>query len=252
MAQSDQAMFQSWRGETVSNDSSLLNMEKVSLGSNVDEISKRSLLDAQKQNNMIGKWLKSWRIEGELLATKVSLRQRRKLYRDEDVLLSRRSGPYSQLVLPQKFHTIVFKELHQEMGHLGALCVLQLARERFYRPNVTWKMTKVCPCLKQRRPSLYTRAPLHSVTTSRLFELVSIDFLHLEASSGGNEYISVVIKHFARFAQSYVTKYKLGKAAAYYLLNDFVLRFGFPINILHYQGRGSRINFLTDWKSLLA
>ena len=48
------------RGETVclsapSNDSSLLNMEEVSLGSSVDEISKRSLLDAQKQDQVIGR-----------------------------------------------------------------------------------------------------------------------------------------------------------------------------------------------------
>ena len=39
----------------VSNDSSLLKMKEVSLGSSVDEISKRSLLDAQKQDQIIGR-----------------------------------------------------------------------------------------------------------------------------------------------------------------------------------------------------
>ena len=48
------------RGETVwvsavSSDSSLLNMEEVSLGLSVDKISKRSLLDAQKQDQIIGR-----------------------------------------------------------------------------------------------------------------------------------------------------------------------------------------------------
>ena len=144
-------------------------------------------------------------------------------------------------MLPQKFHTIVFKELHQEMGHLGAPRVVQLARERFYWPNmeddITHFVTKVCPCLKQRRPNLSTRAPLHSVTTSYPFELVSIDFLHLEQRSGGYEYILVVIDHFTRFAQAYATKNKSAKAAADRLFNDFVLRFGFPTKILHDQGR---------------
>ena len=64
----------------VSNDSSLLNMDEVSLGSSVDEISTRSLLEAQKQDQVIGRlvtflktnsWPKPWRIKRKLPATKV-------------------------------------------------------------------------------------------------------------------------------------------------------------------------------------
>ena len=68
----------------------------------------------------VGVGPKPWEIKRKLLATKVSLRQRRKLYCDEDGHLFRRSGPYSQLVLPQKFYNIVFKHLHEKMGNLGA------------------------------------------------------------------------------------------------------------------------------------
>ena len=70
------------RGETVwvsavSDDPSLLNMEKVSFGSSVDEISKGSLLDTQKQDQVIGILVaflkttrrpKSWEIKRELPA----------------------------------------------------------------------------------------------------------------------------------------------------------------------------------------
>ena len=77
------------RGETiwvsaVSNDSSFLNMDKVSLGPSMDKISKKSILDAQKQDQAVGrllaflktgKWPKSWEIKHELPATRVLLRQ---------------------------------------------------------------------------------------------------------------------------------------------------------------------------------
>ena len=90
--------------------------------------------------------------------------------------------------------------------------------------DITHFVTKVCQCLIQRRPNLSTRAPLHNVTTSYPFELVSIDFFHLKAFSGGFEYI---IDHFTRFAQAYATKNKSAKVAADCLFNrDLEIHYG--------------------------
>ena len=85
-------------------------------------------------------------------------------------------------------------------------------------------------------PTLKIRVPLQPITTTARFELIAIDFLHLEKSSGGYEYIPVVMDHFTRYVQAYATKNKSARTVAEKLYNDFVLRFSFPLKIHHDQG----------------
>ena len=168
------------------------------------------------------------------------LREWKKLVVGEDGILRRRSGPNLQLVLPQKFHRTIYRELHEEIGHLGTERVFHLARERFYWPrlkrDIEHYVTHVCRCIKQKRPNILPRAPMEIVHSSAPFELVSLDFVHLEKSKGRYEYILVIVDHFTRFAQAYATTNKSSRTDANKLYNDLILRFGFPARILHDQG----------------
>ena len=129
------------------------------------------------------------------------------------------------------------------MGHLGADRVIELARERFYWPfmrvDTTHYVTKVCQSLKQRKPAVHVNAPRQPIISAGPFQLVSMDFVHLEPSSGGYQYILVIMDHYTRFAQAYATRNKSAKTAADKLFNEVwmrFMRFGFPETIHHDQG----------------
>ena len=127
------------------------------------------------------------------------------------------------------------------MGHLGHERVYQLARDRVFWPNMQQEIehyvTKVCPCLKQRKPHVIHTAPLGSIVTSSPLELICVDFLHLDTCSGGYEYLLVITDHFTRFSQAYPARNKSSTTAANIIFNNFICRFGIPSRILHDQGK---------------
>ena len=172
--------------------------------------------------------------------TKTLLNQWKCLEINEHGVLIRKTKHRTQLVLPAKYKQVVFEELHEKMGHLSSERVIQLAQERFYWPHLAQDIEhyvhNVCQCLKRRKPNRQQRAPLVNILTSEPFELVSVDYLHLD-KSGGCEYLLVLIDHFTRFVQVYPTRNNKGRTAGEKIFNEFIMRFGFPKKIHHDQGK---------------
>ena len=172
-------------------------------------------------------------------SSKLLLHQWDKLGIENGVLI-RKTRDYAQIVLPEAFHALVFVELHQKMGHLAVERVENLARQRFYWPNMRTDIEhfvkRQCSCVVTKKPNVPEKAPLKPIESTYPFEIISIDFLHLDKCKGGFEYVLVVCDHFTRFTQAYATRSKSSQAAADKLFNNFILQFGFPKRIHHDRG----------------
>ena len=139
------------------------------------------------------------------------------------------------------YHDLVYMEFHEKLGHLGSEKVGELARKRFYWPymqrDIEFYIRKRCRCIISKKPNSPDRAPLIPINATFPFEMISIDFLHLDKCKGGYEYALIVCDHFTRFVQIYATKNKSAKAAADKIFSEFILNYGFPKRIHHDQGK---------------
>ena len=156
-------------------------------------------------------------------------------------VLVRNTSQKIQIILPEKFYTLVFVELHEKMGHLGVERVLDLARKRFFWPHmaadIDYYIHNKCRCIIQKKENRQERAPLKPIHATYPFEIVSIDYLKIDPCKGGFKYILVVTDHFTRFAQAYPTRSAKGRPAADKIFNNFILQFGYPTRLHHDQGR---------------
>ena len=165
-----------------------------------------------------------------------------RLFLRKDGLLCRKTGAHEQAVLPKSLRRLIYKELHEHMGHLGPERVYQLSKDRFYWPfmknDIEHFIHNCCRCVKQNPKHLPTllREPLQPITSSSPFDLISVDFVHLEQSSRGYEYNLVIVVHFTKFAQAYPTKNKSGTTVAMKIFSELIPQFGFPGRIIHDQG----------------
>ncbi len=157
-----------------------------------------------------------------------------------DGVLHRETAKCHQLVLPAKYHPLVYVELHEKMAHLGADRVLELARQRFFWPkmarDVKNYVRKKCRCIADKQPNVPERAKMVPIETSYPFEVVAIDYIHLDRCKGGYEYVLVVTDLFTKFVQLYATKSKSSKAAASKIFHEFLLSYGYPKRIMHDKG----------------
>ena len=179
------------------------------------------------------------------------LRYFQNLSLDDNGLLIKKTKTSTQIILPKEYHHIVYTERHQNMGHLGTERVVDLAKERFYWPamvnDIEHFVKRKCRCIKDKKTNVPERAELVNISSTAPFEMITVDFLHLDKCRGGFEYVLVVTDHFTRYAQAFATKTNKAKTAADKIFTEVLPNFGYPKQIHHDKGKEFNNNI---WKHL--
>ncbi|XP_041366924.1 uncharacterized protein LOC121381651 [Gigantopelta aegis] len=95
---------------------------------------------------------------------------------------------------------------------------------------------KGCGRCVRRKSNTNIRAPLVNISTSQPMELVCMDYLTFETSKGGFQNILVITDHFTRYAQAIPTRNQTARTTAEALFNNFIVHYGFPLQIHSDQG----------------
>ena len=176
------------------------------------------------------------------VCVQVLLHEFRKLVLKRGVLYRRiedRGEVVLQLVLPETFRQQAMESAHEHMGHLGRDKLFSVLRERVYWPRCTKDVEtylKSCEhCIKRKSPT-DVKVPMVSITSSQPLELVTMDYLTLEASKGGFEHLLVITDHFTKYAMAVPTRNQTAKVTADALYNNCVAHYGFPRRLHSDQG----------------
>lgn len=129
--------------------------------------------------------------------------------------------------------------LLNHVGHPGTEKTIKLVKVRFYWPAYTFHIAawiEKCDWCLRRKFSTAAGAPLANIQTSYPLELVSNDFLKVEACSGGIRNILVITDHFAKYAVAVPTKTQTAKTTTEALVSNFIVHYGVMAKLLSDQG----------------
>ena len=168
----------------------------------------------------------------------------------QKVMLKNDSGPISQFVLPKNFVCKVILACDNDNGHLGMERTLGLLQERFFWPKMADDMhTHICTCDRcLRLKQLQEKSELQPILVSYPMELAYLDFLTLGGKADDNRSVNIliVIHHFTKYAQAYVTPKQTAVMVAQTLSENFLVHYGWPENIFTDQRKSFENNLIQE------
>lgn len=134
-----------------------------------------------------------------------------------------------QLIVPDSLKTLVWKGYHERAGHMGIEKTSGLLWNWFYWVQMAVDIESWCAACLRKDPPRRTKVPFSdSIQTTAPLELLAMDFLKLDCSSGGYQYVLVLTDHFTKFAWAIPTHDQLTVTTAKVLWQNIIQPFGGP------------------------
>ena len=168
------------------------------------------------------------------------------------------SRPVHQIVAPNEIKKQLLTSLHNSPtgGHLGDFKTLNKVRQRFYwvgyKEDVL-RWCRQCDVCAQSKPGPHRKkAPMGHVPVRAPLERVAVDILGpLPKTENGHEYILILGDYFTKWTEAYPLKDHTAFAVAEAILENFISRFGVPMEIHSDQGREFQSKLMSEICKLL-
>ena len=132
---------------------------------------------------------------------------------------------------------------HRSAGHQGRDRTLSLMKERFWWPGMSQALLKAVAncgrCIQYEAKGQLP--PMQPIICTEPMELVHIDYVRMEVTVATDKKpvvwnVLVVVDHFTRYVQAFVTKNHTVRTTARVLYNNYFSVFGFPQRLMSDQG----------------
>ena len=164
----------------------------------------------------------------------------------------------SVFVVPAQKCQATIDGCHWSASHQGWHCTLSLMKERFWWPGMAWVLVvAVSNCGHCKQFEANPQIPgMQPIICTEPMELVHVDYVGMEVTISTQEKpvmknVLVVVDHFTRYIQAYVTWNQMARTTARVLYNEYFSVFGFPQRLMSDQGTGFTSKVIEAMCSLL-
>ena len=146
-------------------------------------------------------------------------------------------------VVPTNDRQAAIDGCHHSAGHQGQDRTLSLMKERFWWPGMSQALLKAVAncgrCIQYEAKGQLP--PMQPIICTEPMELVHIDYVGMEVTIATDKKpavknVLVVVDHFTRYIQAFVTKNHTARTMARVLYNNYFSVFSFPQHLMSDQG----------------